>query len=72
MKKWAVFVLGGMVLSSCSHYASNGEYQYLQSRNGPSLVVPPPLTESNISFYYNLPAQTGDPRVSIAPPGLNA
>lgn len=72
VKKYVVLALGSIVLTSCSQqYASNGESVYLQSRNGNTLVVPPPLTASNISYFYNLPAQNQDPRVSIEPPGLN-
>ena len=56
-------------MSACStHYSSNGETQYLQSRNGEKVVVPPPLSSANISGYYDLPAQNQASRVSILPP----
>lgn len=61
-------VLCALVLASCSKYSSNGEYLYLKSRNGPKVEVPPPLTSAYISGFYDLPAQTQDARVSIAPP----
>nr|WP_302473908.1 hypothetical protein [Legionella sp. PL877] len=57
-----------MFLSACSHYASNREQQYLHSKNGEKIVVPPPLTDSNVSHFYVLPPQNQNPRVSIAPP----
>ncbi|MFI4919316.1 MAG: hypothetical protein ACHP65_07150 [Legionellales bacterium] len=69
MKKMCFVVLALLALSACSsHYASNGETVYLQSRNGAKLEVPPPLTSSNISYFYDLPPQNQDARVSIAPP----
>lgn len=66
MKKF-VF-LSVALLSACSHYASNGEALYLRSHNGAKLVVPPPLTQENLSTMYILPPQTQDARVNIAPP----
>ncbi|KGP63438.1 hypothetical protein EP47_09500 [Legionella norrlandica] len=69
MKKLSFVVLAALALSSCnSRYASNGENLYLKSRNGDVLVVPSPLTSANISNFYDLPPQTQDARVSIAPP----
>lgn len=63
----SVFFL--LSLAGCSaQYTSNGEQQYLNSRNGGDLVVPPPLTSSNISHFYDLPPQNKDARVSIIPP----
>jgi uncharacterized lipoprotein len=64
-----------MVIVSCfvvgcsSKFSTNGEKLYLKSQNGPGLKVPPPLVDSNISPFYNLPAQQrGVKAVSIAPP----
>ena len=58
-----------LFLSACgSYYASNGENHYLSSRNGAMLVVPPPLTKSNISDFYDLPPQNQAANVSIVPP----
>lgn len=61
----------GLVLLLCgcsSRYASNGEHLYLGSKNGANLVVPPPLTSSNINHFYDLPAQDKAAEVNIAPP----
>jgi uncharacterized lipoprotein len=68
MKKLGVLIFVVVVLSGCSRYASNGENLYLSSRNGPILDVPPPLTKTNISSFYDLPQQNQDARASIAPP----
>lgn len=63
------FILGiVLILFGCSRYATNGEHLYLQSRNGPSLEVPPPLSRANISTFYDLPQQDRDARVSVVPP----
>ena len=67
MKK-LTFIALCFVLVGCSKYSSNGENLYLQSRNGTKIVVPPPLTSSNISNFYDLPEQNQDPKVSIDPP----
>ena len=40
----------------------------MTSKNGPDLLVPPPLTNSNLSDFYVLPEQTQDPKVAIEPP----
>lgn len=70
MKKILFVSLLPFVLTSCaSYYTSNGEKNYLKSRNGPKLVVPAPLTDTDISYFYNLPPQNQDARVSIEPPG---
>lgn len=70
MQKIGLILLTSLLLASCgaSYYTTNGEKHYLQSRNGPNLVVPPPLTKTNMSEFYNLPPQDNDPRVSIEPP----
>ncbi len=68
MKKIAFVMSLIVLLPSCSHYASNGEKQYLLSRNGATLVIPPPLTDNNISHFYDLPQQNQNAKVSIAPP----
>jgi uncharacterized lipoprotein len=69
VKKLGFVVLATLALSACSsRYSSNGENLYLQSRNGEKLEVPGPLTSANISYFYELPQQTQDARVSIAPP----
>lgn len=70
MKKLSCVVLATLVLSACANrYSSSGDNLYLQSRNGVKINVPsPPLTNANISNFYDLPAQTQDARVSIVPP----
>jgi len=55
-------------LIACSQYTSNGERYYSQSKNGATVTVPPPLTDTNISHFYDLPQQNQNPQVSIAPP----
>lgn len=69
MKKLSVCFLMVLGLAGCSKYASNGEHLYMMSRNGPKLVVPPPLTSANLSSFYILPEQTASASVSIIPPG---
>lgn len=68
MKKIGFFLVSIMLLTACSQYASNGEQLYLRSKNGTTVVVPPPLTDSNISHFYDLPQQNQNAQVSIAPP----
>jgi uncharacterized lipoprotein len=68
VKKLSVMVLGLFVLTGCSKYSSNGENLYLQSRNGQKIEVPPPLTRSNLSNFYDLPAPSQDPKIHIDPP----
>nr|WP_131777151.1 hypothetical protein [Legionella impletisoli] len=69
MRKIRIFLLTPLLISSCSsYYTSNGEEKYLQSHNGPELVIPPPLTGTNISGFYDLPPAPKNPRVSIQPP----
>jgi len=68
VKKNVVLIISVLLLTACSAYTSNGEKQYLQSKNGATVVVPPPLTDSNISHFYDLPQQNQSAQVSIAPP----
>lgn len=70
VKKMSFIVLAGLALSACSDkYSSSGESLYLQSRNGVKVAVPYPLTTENMSSFYDLPLQTQDARIRIAPPG---
>jgi uncharacterized lipoprotein len=72
VKKLCFVVAGLLALSACSsHYSSNGETVYLQSRNGDKLEVPAPLGNANVSYFYDLPPQNQDAHVSIAPPMVN-
>ncbi|KTC85855.1 MULTISPECIES: hypothetical protein [Legionella] len=68
MKKNVVLLISALLLAGCSAYTSNGEKQYLQSKNGATVAVPPPLTDSNISHFYDLPQQNQNAQVSITPP----
>lgn len=69
VKKTGFILLSVFSLASCSsHYASNAGKVYLKSRNGPDLVVSPPLTTANLGYFYNLPPQTQNAKVSIRPP----
>ena len=73
MKKLGFILVVAGLLPACSvfnptDYASNDKQQYLKSTNGAQLVVPPPLTTSNISDFYSLPAQNQNATVSITPP----
>ena len=70
MKKIVVLVFLLGLLGSCSsQFATNGERLYMTSQNGPGLKVPPPLTDMNISPFYNLPNQENrNLGVSIKPP----
>ena len=68
-KKGSVLIGLIIFLMGCSsHYDSSGEQRYLSSRNGAQLVVPAPLTTTNLSYFYNLPSQNQDARISIQPP----
>ena len=69
MKNIAVLVgLAWLVVACSSVNLIQGDQRYFKSRNGPGVVVPPPLTESNISHFYDLPPQPQDAAVSILPP----
>ncbi len=71
MLKWVLgvmCVLTGCTVFSPTHYASNEKQQYLKSQNGADLVVPPPLSTTNISDFYHLPDQQQNARVSVTPP----
>lgn len=50
-----IFILS-ISISGCFQ-GSNGEFQYLESKNGPALTVPPPLAANNINHFYDLPTQ---------------
>ncbi len=69
MKKllWGL-VLCGLLVGCSGKYATNDKQQYLESRNGSPLVVPPPLTRANMSSFYELPTPEGERKVSIVPP----
>lgn len=68
MNKLSIVVFAAFLLSGCSLFNSNNATLYLQSRNGPYLEVPPPLTRAEISTYYDLPSPDNNSVVSIEPP----
>lgn len=69
MTKLSVMVFSVLLLSACStEYFSNSERLYLKSHNGEKVHAPSPLTNSNISDFYDLPAQNQDARVSLVAP----
>lgn len=68
MKKILIASIIFISLNACtSPYASTGERQYLKSVNGSQLIVPAPLTEANLTHFYDLPAPT-HAAVKINPP----
>jgi uncharacterized lipoprotein len=70
VKTVGYIIIASLFVTACSssYYARNGEQHYLKSRNGPPLVVPKFMTTANISHFYDLPPQTENAKVSIAPP----
>ena len=68
MKKLVIAVISLLVSACTAQYTSNGEQKYMSSRNGVTLVVPPPLTSANISHFYDLPPQNQNAAVSTKPP----
>ncbi len=74
MSKRIVISAVVLCLVACSsQFTSNGDKLYLRSKNGPGIVVQPPLTDTNISHFYDLPAQQGKrPKVSVTPPLIEA
>lgn len=61
-------LISGCVLWPETEYATNEKNQYLKSKNGPDLVIPQPLTTSNISDFYHLTDQTKPSKINIVPP----
>jgi hypothetical protein len=57
-----------LAIGCTSRYASNGENQYMKSKNGQNLVIPSPLSSDMISHFYDLPEQAQNSVVSITPP----
>jgi hypothetical protein len=69
VKKSFVLIASIAIFSACtSRYASNGENIYMNSYNSSSLVISPPLTEGNLSHFYDLPALDKRVNVRIEPP----
>ena len=59
-------------LLSSDEFSSNYKQAYLHSKNGQYLVIPPPLTDANVSNFYQLPNQTKLAKISIKPPIIDA
>jgi uncharacterized lipoprotein len=73
VKKLVVFLVIGYMLTAClswskTDYPSNNQDQYLKSTNGATIVVPKPLTNSNLSDFYILPDQKQNAKASVLPP----
>ncbi len=62
-----VFVLCIFMFGCQVPFPSNDAKAYLKSKNGPKLVVPPPLKHDEISSFYFLPEACGNKRVHIHP-----
>jgi hypothetical protein len=63
-----MLVVCSVYLIGCAvPFASNDAKAYLKSKNGPKLVVPPPLQKDEISSFYELPDAEGNKRVNIHP-----
>lgn len=66
VKKLSILGVACLCLTSCIF--NNDDQSYLKSQNGPPLVVPNPMTTTNLGYFYHLPTQNQDARVSIEPP----
>lgn len=61
-----------LFITGCSSYfATNGEQRYLMSNNGPGIKTVPPLTDANVSHFYDLPQQTHIAKINILPPSID-
>ncbi len=68
MFKVVIIVLSCLYVVGCAvPYPSNDAKAYLKSKNGPKLVVPPPMQQDEISSFYDLPDAEGNKRVNISP-----
>lgn len=63
----SLVLLVGLLVGCQVPYPSNDKQAYLKSKNGPRLVVPPPLEQDEISSFYYLPDAEGQKKVSIKP-----
>ena len=67
--KAGLLVLGVVSLCACNTpFTSNEKDQYLESKNAPDLVIKRPLTTSNLSGFYTLPAAPEHPSMEVLPP----
>ena len=60
--------LTGCSQFSSSEFSSNNKKDYLHAKNGPNLVINQPLSDDNISDFYQLPDQRKIATISIKPP----
>lgn len=63
-------MITAVVGCSSLEYASNEPQQYLKSKNGQDLEVPPALSSENLSDFYRLPNQPQNAKLKVntAPP----
>ena len=59
-----------IVLSACTNLSMQGERLYQHSVNGPNLVVNPPLSQAEISHFYDLPSVGSTGPVNTTPPNM--
>jgi uncharacterized lipoprotein len=58
------------VLSSCSSLSLRGDNLYKNSVNGPNIQVPPPLSQAEISHFYDLPQVSATGETDLMPPDI--
>ena len=63
--------LVGCSMLPSSEFSSNDKHEYLHSKNGQNIVVNRPLTDSNMSDFYQLPNQMKPAKISIKPPVIH-
>ena len=64
---------GCSLIPHTEEFASNYKSAYLHSKNGQNLVIPKPLSDANLSDFYQLPNQSASVLViSIKPPMIRA
>lgn len=61
-------LLAGCFTFDRSEFVSSDKDRYLTSKNGKDLLIPPSLTNSNLSDFYVLPDQTQNPKIGVEPP----
>ncbi len=62
-------LIGCSLMSSTGEFASNNKTEYLHSRNSQGLLISKPLSDANISDFYQLSNQTTQVTgISIKPP----
>ena len=76
LKKISIVLMVLSTLTGCgllpsAEFSSNDKHEYLHSKNGKNIVVNPPLTDANMSDFYQLPNQTKPAKISIKPPVIH-